>query len=164
MNVLRLIFDNLRRGTVSYPMPHTHLCTSNQYRGLIVNDPTLCVGCGQCAYVCPSAAIEVKRSGDHYSWTYDAAKCAFCGRCIERCKPHSIIMESELPPLYSRSDELKVVQNMERKRPVRPPVALAAKPAEAPVAVKADVPATPDTESAKPATPAEASPRKEELA
>jgi formate hydrogenlyase subunit 6/NADH:ubiquinone oxidoreductase subunit I len=164
MNIFRLIFQNLCGGTVSYTLPHEHQCTSNQYRGLIVNDPTLCVGCGQCAYVCPSAAIEVKRSGDHYSWTYDAAKCAFCGRCIERCKPHSITMESQLPPLYSKPEDLKVVQNMERKRPVRPPVAPAAKPAEAPVAVKAEVPAAPTAQSAQPATPAESSPRKEELA
>jgi formate hydrogenlyase subunit 6/NADH:ubiquinone oxidoreductase subunit I len=155
MNIFHLIFQNLCGGTVSYTLPHKHQCTSNQYRGLIVNDPTRCVGCGQCAYVCPSAAIEVKRSGDTYSWTYDAAKCAFCGRCIERCKPHSLTMESQLPPLYSRPDELKVVQNMERKRPVRPAVVPAVKPAEAPVAVKAEAPAAPTAESAKPAIEAE---------
>jgi hypothetical protein len=73
-------------------------------------------------------------------------------------------MESQLPPLYSKPDELKLVLNMERKRPVRPPVAPAAKPAEAPAAAKADAPAAPTAESVKPATQAEASVRKEELA
>ena len=136
MNIFHLIFDNLRQGTVSYRLPHHHQCTSDQYRGVIVNDPERCIGCGQCAYVCPSDAIEVTRSGDKYSWSYDPGKCAFCGRCIERCKPRSLTMESQLPPLYSHQGEMKQVLNMVRKKPVRPPV----KPA-------------PVTESAKVAEP-----------
>jgi formate hydrogenlyase subunit 6/NADH:ubiquinone oxidoreductase subunit I len=139
MNIFHLIYENLRLGTVSYPLPHQHQCTSDQYRGVIVNDPSRCVGCGQCAYVCPSAAIEVTRSGDTYQWTYDPGKCAFCGRCIERCKPHTLTMESQLPPLYSHQGEMKQVLNMVRKKPVRPPV----KP----------TPVAPATESAKVAEP-----------
>jgi formate hydrogenlyase subunit 6/NADH:ubiquinone oxidoreductase subunit I len=132
MNIFHLLFENLRRGTVSYRLPHQHQCTSSQYRGLIVNDAARCVGCGQCAYVCPSDAIEVKRSGDNYTWSYDPGKCAFCGRCIERCKPNSLTMESQLPPLYSAPGEGKLVLNMVRKRPARPaaaPATTAAAPA-----------------------------------
>ena len=145
MNIFHLIFDNLRQGTVSYRLPHHHQCTSDQYRGVIVNDPERCVGCGQCAYVCPSDAIEVKRSGDTYSWAYDPGKCAFCGRCIERCKPHSLSIESKLPPLYSTQNELVEVLNMVRKRPVHPAATAAGKPAAAPVAVKQAAPETPES-------------------
>jgi formate hydrogenlyase subunit 6/NADH:ubiquinone oxidoreductase subunit I len=143
MNIFSLIIQNLRRGTVSYPWPHKHECTSDQYRGVIINDPERCVGCGQCAYVCPSDAIEVKRSGDTYSWSYDPGKCAFCGRCIERCKPHSLSMESKLPPLYSTQNELVEVLNMVRKRPVHPAATATGKPAAVPVAVKQAAPETP---------------------
>lgn len=119
MNIFRLLFDNLRKGTVSFTLPHVHECTSNQYRGLIHNDASRCVGCGSCAYVCPTAAIEVKRSGDEYNWTYDPAKCAFCSRCIDRCRPKTLTIESKLPPLYSTQGELKQVLEMVKKKPVR---------------------------------------------
>ena len=131
MNIFRLIIDNLRRGRVSFRLPHQHECTSGQYRGLIHNDAERCIGCGMCAYICPSNAIEVKRSGDTYSWSYDPGKCAFCGNCIERCKPNTLTMESKLPPLYDTEGGLKQVLNMVRKRPVRPATTPAVK---APVA------------------------------
>lgn len=137
MNVLKLILDNLRQGTVSYKLPHAHECTSNQYRGLIHNDETRCVGCAACAYVCPTAAIEVKRAGDNYSWSYDPGKCTFCARCIERCRPNTLSIESKLPPLYGKEGELKTVLEMVRKRPVKPAApAVAAATAAATAAVK----------------------------
>jgi formate hydrogenlyase subunit 6/NADH:ubiquinone oxidoreductase subunit I len=157
MNIFRLIFDNLRRGPVSFRLPHKHQCTSNDYRGLILNDAERCVGCGSCAYVCPTCAIEVIRSGDTYQWTYDPGKCTFCGRCIDRCKPNTLTMESKLPPLYSIQGELKKVLTMQRKRPVRPaatPVVAAAKPvAEVAVAKEAVAAPAPGSVSA-PAAPA----------
>lgn len=140
MNILRLILQNLRAGTISYRLPHKHECTSNQYRGLIHNDSSRCIGCAACAYICPTGAIEVKRGTDTYSWSYDPGKCTFCARCIERCKPATLTIESELPPLYATLGELKVNYEMEKKKPApRPaPAAAAAPAAPAPAAAAAE--------------------------
>jgi len=134
MNILRLILQNLRAGTASYELPHKHECTSGQYRGLIHNDETRCIGCAACAYICPTGAIEVKREANTYSWSYDPGKCTFCACCIARCKPNTLTMESKLPPLYSRQGDLRQVLNMVRKRPARPAVAAAPTPAPTPTA------------------------------
>ncbi len=125
MKILQLIVENLRKGTVSFRLPHPHQCTSNQYRGLIHNDESRCVGCGACAYVCPTAAIEVTRSGNTYTWSYDPGKCTFCARCLDRCRLHTLTFESKLPPLYSKPGELKVVYTMEKKKPAPKPAAAA---------------------------------------
>jgi formate hydrogenlyase subunit 6/NADH:ubiquinone oxidoreductase subunit I len=152
MNILRLIFQNLRKGTVSMPLPHVHECTSNEYRGLIHNKPEACVGCGSCAYVCPTAAIEVTRGANSFTWSYDPGKCTFCGRCIDRCRPGSLSIESELPPLYATQGELKVSYEIEKKKPAPRPAPAAAKPAAAAAEVKpvAEAAAQPAVETAVP--------------
>jgi formate hydrogenlyase subunit 6/NADH:ubiquinone oxidoreductase subunit I len=131
MNILRLILQNLRQGTVSFRLPHTHECTSDQYRGLIHNNPDGCVGCGACAYVCPTAAIVVSKTPTNYTWSYEPGKCTFCGRCIDRCKPGSLSMESKLPPLYATMGDLDVSYTMEKKKPAPRPAAVAAPAAAA---------------------------------
>ena len=119
MNILRLILDNLKRGTLTAPFPEKQQHNSG-YRGLVHIDEERCVGCGQCAYSCPSCAMEVHRDGDKYQWKYDAGKCTFCGRCIERCKLHVLSMEAGLPPVYGVEGELKQEWNLTRKRPAKP--------------------------------------------
>lgn len=120
MNILRLLFENLYRGTMTDRFPKQH-SPAGKFRGLVENDESRCVGCAQCAYVCPSGAIEVRREGETYNWSYDPGKCTFCARCIDRCKPNTLAMQTTRPPVYAVSGELKTILIMTRKRPLPKP-------------------------------------------
>ena len=65
-------------------------------------------------------------------------KAARLARCMERCKPDTLTMESKLPPLYSAQGGLKQILEMVRKRPARPaaPPAATARVAAEAVAAK----------------------------
>ena len=136
MKILRLILDNLKRGTLTSRFPEKQPVSPN-YRGMVSIDSEKCVGCGQCAYSCPSCAMEVHREGDKYQWKYDASKCTFCGRCIDRCKLHLLTMATERPPVYEHQGDLKQEFNMVRKRPVRPAAPVNKEVAKPEVAVPA---------------------------
>jgi hydrogenase-4 component H len=115
MNILRLLAENLLGGPVTLRFPD-HPPTGAGYRGLVQIDETRCAACGLCAFVCPSAAIQSKRRRDAYDWSYDAGQCTFCGRCVDVCESHALTMQSECPPLYCISGELKHSHTLARAK------------------------------------------------
>lgn len=72
-------------------------------RGFHVNDWDKCIGCGTCAEVCPTEAINmVKRSdvadaeGSHPERpTIDYGRCCFCALCVDICTTGSLNMTKE---------------------------------------------------------------------
>ncbi len=60
---------------------------SEGYRGFPRYDETACVGCGTCAQVCPSTAIEVvdDLKAKTRTLTVDFGSCIQCGQCEEKC-------------------------------------------------------------------------------
>lgn len=57
------------------------------YRGFPRFDPAACVGCGACAQVCPSQAIEVADDAEARvrRLSVDHGSCMQCGQCQEKC-------------------------------------------------------------------------------
>jgi formate hydrogenlyase subunit 6 len=76
------------------------------FRGPVILDPTHCLACGICAYVCVSEAIVGVNEERSYGWRYDPGRCTFCARCVERCPGKALSMVSAPAPAYSRPGEL----------------------------------------------------------
>ena len=67
--------------------------TPGNYRGIISYDRDKCAGCGSCAMVCPSGAIDfVKEERRIRIWI---VKCAFCAQCTSTCPKDALFMTEE---------------------------------------------------------------------
>ncbi len=72
------------RITIHYPKERRKY--PERFRGLIRFDPTKCISCFQCAFICPANAIQFKLApnGKYYPCV-DYAKCIFCHFCVDTC-------------------------------------------------------------------------------
>ncbi len=67
--------------------------TPNDFRGKIMYQKELCIGCALCSKVCPSAAIEFKP--EEKKIRIFLARCTFCAQCNDVCPVHCLQMSSE---------------------------------------------------------------------
>ena len=105
MRMLPTIVKNLlsRPATRRYPFKDLREPFPG-YRGRISFDPNKCDLCGDCARVCPAAAIEV--SLEKRQIAYDPFKCIYCGTCVETCLPQAISQDK----YYTKPSAVKEVE------------------------------------------------------
>jgi len=80
-------------------------------RGVLKNKIEQCIGCHECALVCPTQTIFIeseKQEDTQKEWVsifnIDHAKCVFCGLCVEGCPTGSLIHEKT----YELSEKNKI--------------------------------------------------------
>ncbi len=112
MNIFQMLAENWSQGPMTLRYPK-RAATAEGFRGMVQNDPTSCVGCGTCAYVCSPGAIAVHDHGRSYEWTYDPGQCTFCGRCADYCPVKALSLQGERPPVYLKRDELVQVLRLD---------------------------------------------------
>jgi len=122
-NTLGLI-EKVQKGEVKINPP---VDTPPGFRGKLEYDIDECVGCGLCAQVCPSHAIELVRDK---KWIIlhckDGAKmaaplkiriyvsrCVFCGQCVDICPRKCLRMSDE----FLLANEDKLAENLIIPRP-----------------------------------------------
>jgi len=146
MNILTMLWKNLWGGSRTLRFPLRPKVTQ-RYRGLVQFDPELCTGCAICKFRCTSRAITYQAGKGEFTWGYDPGQCTFCGRCVEGCKAHALSQESECPPIYLHTGELKKTYTVARKAPAPKAAPAAPKAAPAPGAPKlAEAPTTGGTQ------------------
>ncbi len=113
-NTLNLV-EKVQKGEVKINSP---VATPPGFRGKLEYDIDECVGCGLCAQVCPSHAIELVRDK---KWIImhckEGAKlaaplkikiyvsrCVFCGQCVDVCPRKCLKMSDEF--LLANEDKL----------------------------------------------------------
>ena len=90
--VLRLMAGNLSKGPATIPFPG-QVPAPDLFRGAVRLEPSRCLACGMCAYVCVSRAITGEDRTGEYHWSYDPGRCTFCARCADRCPGEALSME-----------------------------------------------------------------------
>ena len=94
--------------TVRYPKEELEVFSiegiSPNYRGFHTNDLSKCIGCGNCARICPANAITMVESEDvkptnKFAKTrrpvVDYGRCCFCAQCVDICPTGSLQMSRE---------------------------------------------------------------------
>jgi formate hydrogenlyase subunit 6/NADH:ubiquinone oxidoreductase subunit I len=74
--------------TCQYPFVKTEL--PEDFRGLQVFDPDLCIGCGLCSRDCPTKAIEMVEVDGKKLPLFKLDRCIFCYQCAESCRRNAI--------------------------------------------------------------------------
>ncbi len=121
MNILEMLWRNLRRGAMTLRFP-ARPPVSAGYRGLVRLNPDLCIGCAICRFRCTARAITFTSAKNEFTWSYDPGQCTFCGRCVEGCKEHALSQDAACPPVYLSIGALKTSYTIKRKPPAPKPV------------------------------------------
>jgi NADH-quinone oxidoreductase subunit I len=93
--VLNIFRRSYNTGIVTTTYPDTAEPAPPAYRGQVLLHPNRCTGNGDCAKVCPSAAITVTHTDRGWSWELTDARCVFCGLCSEVCTGAAIELSTE---------------------------------------------------------------------
>jgi len=104
LRILAVIAGNVAQGPGTIRLPGSVPCPS-EFRGAVTLDPTRCVACGICSYVCVSDAITGADEDKGYLWAYEPGRCTFCARCVDHCPGRALTMASEPVPAYFKLGE-----------------------------------------------------------
>ncbi|MCL1889829.1 MAG: 4Fe-4S binding protein [Desulfovibrionaceae bacterium] len=110
---LKILARNLLKGPSTEAFPFKEAFTPPRYRGKVVMNPNLCVGCGICTHVCPGGAIMMKESEDQngYDFMVWHNTCAFCGSCRHYCPVKAISLSQDWHNAHYQSEKYRVLEH-----------------------------------------------------
>jgi len=73
-----------------------------------VVDPQLCIGCGECAQVCPDNAIKIVKKKSFIDYN----RCTCCGVCDRVCRYGALELKNpQMPRILEQGVQLTGLQN-----------------------------------------------------
>jgi len=90
--------------TVKYPFEPTY--KPDDYRGLIVHNPDLCIWCRRCEMACPPGSIIFSQAMDSkQTYHYNRALCIYCGECVRVCPKEGALIQTAEPGKPATKEE-----------------------------------------------------------
>jgi formate hydrogenlyase subunit 6/NADH:ubiquinone oxidoreductase subunit I len=81
-----MAFQHAFKRTFTVKHPYKTVRPAERYRGrLMLADINDCIGCGICAWICPTKAISMTKAGERKLPSLDLGRCCMCGLCVEKC-------------------------------------------------------------------------------
>jgi len=125
LNSMWVAFIRLFTKSVTLQYPTVKMQMPERTRAKLFNKIEDCIGCGQCARVCPTDCIEIqteKRGKDEpavfasdgtaiklrtYVFDIDMTLCCYCALCTFPCPTHCLVMTPEYEyTVYDKKDHL----------------------------------------------------------
>ncbi|MGI6457316.1 MAG: NuoI/complex I 23 kDa subunit family protein [bacterium] len=90
--------------TVHYPYEKRVL--PDRFRGMLVNDCSICIACDKCVKICPVNCLHCEAEGKGKSrhakvFTIDYIKCCWCNLCVEVCPVDSLYMSHDYETVFT---------------------------------------------------------------
>jgi NADH-quinone oxidoreductase subunit I len=125
LNSMWVAFLRLFTKSVTLQYPTVKMKMPERTRGRLFNKIEDCIGCGQCARVCPTDCIDIqteKRGKDEpaifasdgtaiklrtYVFDIDMTLCCYCALCTFPCPTHCLVMTPEYEyTVYDKKDHV----------------------------------------------------------
>ena len=111
--------------TIKYPFETKEI--ADRYRGFHKNDWEKCIGCGNCADICPNKAIEMVKIPEikadpakgikNERPQIDYGRCCFCGLCVDICPTGSLSLTKDFFHIHFDTKTFTFIPKDEKNDP-----------------------------------------------